>query len=70
MDISKYKCLIQKDGIGDLIDIYNIEDDTSLIEEGCIVLSMKEAKEYAKKHPNKKFFTYGLEKEIIDYINS
>ena len=48
--------VIQKDHIGNIIDIIKKEDDCVRNEDDYVVLPLKEAIIYKKEHPYKNFF--------------
>lgn len=65
--IEDYIAIVQKDDVGDLIEVCKRDEiKKEEVEEFGIIMSLDEA----KKVKNKKFFTFGLPKEIIKYINS
>jgi len=65
--IEDYIAIVQKDDVGDLIEICKKNEIKKEEVEGFgIIMSLDEA----KKVKNKKFFTFGVPKEIIEYINS
>lgn len=64
--IEDYIAIVQKDDVGDLIEVCKRDEiKKDEVEEFGTIMSLDEA----KKVKNKKFFTFGLPKEIIEYIN-
>lgn len=72
--MEKYYGIIQKDNIGNIIDIIELSDsnrtsfDSFKNDDNYIVLPLKEAIDFSKKNPSKKFFTYGAPVEVIDLL--
>lgn len=65
--IEDYIAIVQKDDVGVLIEICKKNEiKKEEVEEFGVIMSLDEA----KKVKNKKFFTFGVPKEIIKYINS
>lgn len=71
---NQYFGIIQKDNIGDIIDIFTLTDeDSSKLESfkqdgDYIVLPLKDAIAFSKSNPRKKFFVYNETKEVIDIL--
>ena len=65
--IEDYIAIVQKDDVGDLIEVCKKDEiKKEEVEEFGIIMSLDEA----KKVKNKKFFTFGVPKEIVEYINN
>lgn len=61
--------VIQKDHIGNIIDIIKKEDDCARNEDDYVVLPLKEAIIYKKEHPYKNFFiSKYTDKKVVDFL--
>lgn len=61
--------VIQKDHIGNIIDIIKKEDDCVRNEDGYIVLPLKEAVIYKKEHPHKNFFiSKYTDEKVVNFL--
>ena len=71
---NKYYGFIQKDKIGNIIDIFTLDGiNHSILEsfsndENYIVLPLNEAIEFSKKNPQKKFFIYNESDEVLKIL--
>lgn len=61
--------VIQKDHIGNIIDIIKKEDDCIRNEDDYIVLPLKEAVIYKKEHPHKNFFiSKYTDEKVVNFL--
>lgn len=61
--------VIQKDHIGNIIDIIKKEDDCVRNEDDYIVLPLKEAVIYKKEHPHKNFFiSKYTDEKVVNFL--
>lgn len=61
--------VIQKDHIGNIIDIIKKEDDCVRNEDDYIVLPLKEAAIYKKEHPHKNFFiSKYTDEKVVNFL--
>lgn len=61
--------VIQKDRIGNIIDIIKKEDDCVRNEYDYIVLPLKEAVIYKKEHPHKNFFiSKYTDEKVVNFL--
>lgn len=61
--------VIQKDHIGNIIDIIKKEDDCARNEDDYVVLPLKEAIIYKKEHPYKNFFiSKYTDEKVVDFL--
>ncbi len=71
---NKYYGFIQKDKIGNIIDIFTLDGTNHSIlesfsnDENYIVLLLNEAIEFSKKNPQKKFFIYNESDEVLKIL--
>ena len=71
---NKYYGFIQKDKIGNIIDIFTLDGTNHSIlesfsnDENYIVLPLYEAIEFSKKNPQKKFFIYNESDEVLKIL--
>ena len=66
-----FVAVIQKDKIGDIIDIFENDESISSFknDENYIVTSIEDALSYKKEHPQKNFCIGSyLPKEIVDFL--
>lgn len=74
MDYNKCFGFIQNDNVGDIIDIFILNDHNEDIlenfqnDENYTVLPLLEAVQFAKDNPQKKFFIYDEDDEIKKLI--
>ena len=74
MENNKYFGFIQKDQIGNIIDIFTLDEKNySVLEsfrndENFIVLPLEEAIEFSKKNPRKKFFIFNESEEVMEIL--
>jgi hypothetical protein len=72
---NKYYGFIQKDKIGNIIDIFTLDGTNHSIlesfsnDENYIVLPLNEAIEFSKKNPQKKFFIYNESDEVLKILS-
>ena len=71
---NKYYGFIQKDKIGNIIDIFTLDGTNHSIlesfsnDENYIVLPLNEAIEFSKKNPQKKFLIYNESDEVLKIL--
>lgn len=74
MDENKYYGLIQNDEVGNIIDIFTLDEtnqsvlDSFMEDKNYTVLPLKEAIDYSKNNPQKKFFTLNESKEVLEIL--
>lgn len=74
MNENKYYGLIQNDEIGDIIDIFTLDEtnqsvlDSFKADKNYTVLPLKEAIDYSKKKPQKKFFIFNESNEVLEIL--
>lgn len=74
MNESKYYGLIQNDEVGNIIDIFTLDETNQSVlesfktDKNYTVLPLKEAIDYAKKNPQKKFFTFNESNEVLKML--
>lgn len=74
MDENKYYGLIQNDEVGNIIDIFTLDETNQSVlesfktDKSYTVLPLKEAIDYAKKNPQKKFFTFNESNEVLEIL--
>lgn len=74
MNENKYYGLIQNDEVGNIIDIFTLDEtnqsvlDSFKTDKNYTVLSLKEAIDYSKKNPQKKFFTLNESNEVLEIL--
>lgn len=71
---NKYYGFIQKDKIGNIIDIFTLDETNHSVlesfsnDENYIVLPLNGAIEFSKKNPQKKFFIYNESDEVLEIL--
>lgn len=74
MNENKYYGLIQNDEVGNIIDIFTLDEtnqsvlDSFKTDKNYTVLPLKEAIDYSKKNPQKKFFTLNESNEVLEIL--
>lgn len=74
MNENKYYGLIQNDEVGNIIDIFTLDETNQSVldsfreDKNYTVLPLKEAIDYSKKNPQKKFFTLNESNEVLEIL--
>ena len=74
MNENKYYGLIQNDEVGNIIDIFTLDEtnqsvlDSFKTDKNYTVLPLKEAIDYSKKNPQKKFFIFNESNEVLEIL--
>lgn len=74
MNENKYYGLIQNDKVGNIIDIFTLDETNQSVldsfkkDKNYTVLPLKEAIDYSKKNPQKKFFTLNESNEVLKIL--
>ncbi len=63
--------VIQKDNVGNIIDIIEKQDDCERNPQDYIVMSLKDAVKFKKEHPQKNFFVSKYtDDKIVDFLKA
>lgn len=74
MNENKYYGLIQNDKVGNIIDIFTLDETNQSVldsfkkDKNYTVLPLKEAIDYSKEHLQKKFFTFNESNEVLEIL--
>lgn len=74
MNENKYYGLIQNDKVGNIIDIFTLDETNQSVldsfkkDKNYTVLPLKEAIDYSKKNPQKRFFTLNESNEVLEIL--
>lgn len=74
MNENKYYGLIQNDKVGNIIDIFTLDETNQSVldsfkkDKNYTVLPLKDAIDYSKKNPQKKFFTLNESNEVLEIL--